>query len=221
MKIPIRKTEPVQDAEVLSEMGLSPAVKPKSVALELMPKTQSPVDARIESINSLLLKAVEKASTLFLSAEEVKALTADFDEADFVRGAGGDQDKIYLEHVALRKRLNEVVGLGQWIAINRRSWSEEFIIPAKPNKPQSTGVHVYCEAVLLIRGVFVGEAIGEMTYFKNNASQTYADAYEGSKTAAFRRCCKDFGIGLQAYSKDWCEAWKFRYPGFERPERKK
>lgn len=215
---------PLEDAEILESMALAPVTKEP---LEAMPRTQTPQEARIQSVNELLASAYAKASTLILTDNEKKRLEADFEDADFVRGAGGDENKIYLEYTALKKRLNEVIGSGQWADISRRSWNEEFQIPAKPAigkipaKPASIGVHVYCDAVLLVRGVLVGEAVGEMIYYKNNASSNYSDAYEGAQTAAFRRCCKRFGIGLQAYSKDFCEQWKMKYKGFDRPERKK
>ena len=226
MPIPSRKQSatPPKDAQILESMALTPVSKQ---TLEVMPSTQTPQEARTQSVNELLETAYQKASMLVLTGDEKKRLEADFDDADFVRGAGGDQEKIYLEYTALKKRLNEVIGLGQWCVINRRSWNEEFTTPGRPAigkmpaKPATIGVHVYCDAVLLIRGHFVGEAVGEMTYYKNNAASNYSDAYEGSKTAAFRRCCKDFSIGLQAYSKDWCDQWKMKYKGFDRPERKK
>lgn len=218
MKAPTRKSAEMQDAEILGEMGLAPVVKTQQSVAAVAPST-SVEQAKVDSINSLLTAAYSKASTLELSADEIKRLTADFDDADFQRGAGGDQNLIYLEHKALRDRLNQVIGLGKWSNIVRRTWSEEFTVPAKPNKPASTACRIYVESVLLIRGCYVGEAIGDGTYYKSNAGGNYGDAYESAKTAAFRRCTKDFGIGLQAYSKDFAEQWKARYPGFSRPER--
>lgn len=214
MKIPQPKTRTdAQDVEVLAEMGLAPAIRqPQPI--------QSAEQSKTLAVNSLLSNAYAKASMLDLSPDEIKRLTADFDDADFQRGAGGDTNLLYLEHRALRDRLNTVVGIGKWNSIPRRSWTEEFQVAAKPNKPASVGVRVYVESVLIVRGCYVGEAIGDGTYYKSNASGNFGDAYESAKTAAFRRCTKDFGIGLQCYSKDWCEAWKQRYPGFNRPERK-
>lgn len=183
---------PVEDAKVLEAMALSPA-RP----LEVMPRQES-------------------TSTIVLKPEEIKALLADFPDCDFQRGAGGDTNLIYLEHVALRNRLSEVVGLGQWRFEVIKSWNEDFTA-GNPPKP---AVRIYIEGRLIIRGVQFGCAIGDGNYFKNNAKGNYGDAFESAKTACLRRCCKDFGIGLQAYSKDWCEAWKKSYPNFERPNRK-
>ncbi len=172
---------------------------------------------RNDSIQQLLAQATLKASTLKLTAKEREALRADFPDSDFQRGAGGDANLLYLEHSALRNRLSDVIGLGEWAFEIIRSWNEDFMAGTPP-KP---GVRVYVEGMLLIRGAKVGVAIGDGNYFKNNAKGNFGDAYESAKTAAFRRCAKDFGIGLQYFSKDWCESWKSKYKGFERPERNK
>jgi hypothetical protein len=177
-------------------------------------------DARTVSVNDLLSKAYEKASQLDLSEKEIAALTADFQDVDFRRGAGGNQDLIYIEHRSLRERLNNVFGLGKWAPIVRRNWSEEFQVPPKERgKPPTKAFRVYVETVLIVRGCFVAEAIGDGVYYESNASGNYGDAYESAKSAALRRCCKEFGVGLQSWNKDWCEGWKARYPGFNRPNK--
>ena len=192
---------PPQDAEILSAMGLSPVIK-KSEFIQIP-----------EAIQQLLAQATLKASTLILSKKEQSELRADFPDSDFQRGAGGDTNLLYLEHSAIRNRISDVIGLGQWCFEIIRSWSEDYMA-GNPPKP---AVRVYVEGMLLIRGAKVGVAIGDGNYFKSNAKGNYGDAYESAKTAAFRRCAKDFGIGLQCFSKDWCEAWKKKYKGFERP----
>jgi len=192
---------PPEDAEVLAETALAPAIK-KSEAIE-----------RPAAIQQLLAQATLKASTLILTKAEQKELRADFPDSDFQRGAGGDTNLLYLEHSAIRNRLSDVIGLGQWSFEIIRSWQEDF----SAGNPPKPAVRVYVEGMLLIRGAKVGVAIGDGNYFKSNAKGNYGDAYESAKTAAFRRCAKDFGIGLQALSKDWCENWKAKYKGFERP----
>ena len=183
---------PKSDAVIEAEMGLAPAIRQP---MEVMPKQESTM-------------------TLVLKAEEMKALTADFPDSDFQRGAGGDVKLIYLEHVALRRRLNEVVGLGQWRFEVAKSWTEDF----SAGTPPKPAVRIYIEGRLIIRGVQFGSAIGDGVYYKSNAASNYGDGYESAKTYSFRRCCKDFGIGLQAFSRDFCEEWKKKYPGFDRPK---
>ena len=197
---------PPEDAQILSDMALAPVIH----------RLQTPVESRLESVNNLLSKAYENASNLKLTSKEIESLSADFNDADFRRGAGGKDDLIYIEHQALRRRLNEVIGIGQWSVIIRRNWTEDFLTAKK-----EPACRVYVEGVLLIRGCFIAEAIGDGTYYKSNAASNYGDAYEIAKSAVIRRVCKDCGIGLQAWNKDFCEAWKQKYKGFDRPEKSK
>lgn len=172
----------------------------------------TPAQARIEAVAKLTASSLAKASELQLTAEETKALLADFPDDAFQPGAAGKENLIYIEHAALRDRLTSVLGMGQWAIIVRDTWNEDFQT-AKGIK----GVRVYCRAMLLVRGCYVGEAIGDMDYYPNNASQNYGDAFEGAKTAALRRCAKELSIGLQAWRKDWCLGWWQRRRGERRP----
>lgn len=179
---------------------------------KLAPATQAQpltaAQAKIHAIADLTAAAYHRASQLALTPEESKSLQAIFPDEAFQTGAGGKSDLIYIEHAALRGRLNEVFGIGQWAIIPRSRWSEEY--------RTSTGkdaTRVYVEAMLLVRGCFVAEAVGDMAYFPHNAEQNYGDAVEGAKTAALRRCCKELGVGLQAWSRDWCKGWWARKHG--------
>lgn len=173
------------------------------------PKTQTTAaQAKVEAVAALTMKAYERASMLTLTAEEIAGLQADFPDSAFQPGAAGKEHLIYIEHAYLRDRLNQVFGPGQWAIVPRSRWAEEF----RTMKGQQAS-RVYVEAMLLIRGCFVSEAVGEMEYYPNNAGQNYGDAVEGAKTAALRRCCKELGIGLQAWKKEWCEQWWARRRG--------
>lgn len=166
----------------------------------------SPEQAKVDAIASLTMSAYAKASELKLTPEEIAGLQKEFPDEAFKSGAAGKESLIYIEHAYLRDRLNEVIGPGQWSIIPRKRWGEDFTIQ-KRNEPDVEACRVYVEAMLLIRGCFVAEAVGDMVYYKNNQSQNYGDAVEGAKTAALRRCAKELGIGLQAWKKDWCEGW--------------
>lgn len=187
-----------------------PAVREKpELAVVPAPPQQNltPQQARVDAVSNVLHKAYEKASTLELSPEQVKALKADFPDEAFKLGAGGNPDLIYIEHAYLRDRFDEVLGMGQWALVRSRPhWGEDYVT----GKGQKA-VRIYADCALLIKGCLVSEAIGEMTYFPNNASQSYGDAAEGSETAAFRRCAKKLGVGLQAWKKDFCMAWMAKH----------
>lgn len=164
--------------------------------------------AKVEAVASLTMSAYAKAATLKLTAEESAALQADFPDEAFKPGAAGKEHLLYVEHAFLRDRFTQVFGMGQWAIIPRNRWAEDFRTAKGVD-----GSRVYVEAMLVVRGCFVGEAVGAMEYYPKNESQNYGDAVEGAKTAAFRRCAKEFGVGLQAWKKDWCDAWWTRHRG--------
>ena len=168
----------------------------------------TPAQARVEAVSHCLNKAMERASTLKLTDEERTGLKADFPDDAFRRGATGDERLIYIEHAHLRDRLDAVLGVGQWTLVRTRPhWAENF----KTSKGQDA-VRLYADCALLVRGCLVGEAIGSMDYYPNNAKTNYGDAAEGAETAAFRRCAKKFSVGLQAWKKDFCAGWEARNP---------
>lgn len=176
-----------------------------AVGPALPTEAKSPVtaaQAKVEAIAELTHSAYARASQLSLTADEISKLQADFPDEAFQQGAAGKENLIYIEHAHLRDRMNQVFGPGQWAIIPRSRWHEDY----RTSKGEEAS-RVYVEAMLLIRGCFVAEAVGDMSYHKNNASQNYGDAVEGAKTAAFRRCAKELGVGLQAWKKDWCNGW--------------
>lgn len=191
--VPAETTEqPKQALTVRDPVGAIEQVKPQVTAAQ----------AKVEAVASLTFKAYERASMLTLSPDEIAKLQAEFPDEAFKPGAAGKEHLIYIEHAFLRDRLNAVIGPGQWALIPRSRWAEDFV-----SQKGVPGSRIYVEAMLVVRGAFVSEAVGEMEYYPKNASQNYGDAVEGAKTAALRRCCKEFGIGLQAWKKDWCEGW--------------
>jgi hypothetical protein len=192
-------------------LATRPEMPPPSTMVDATPIT--PEQAKVNAVAELTMKAYSKASELKLTPEEIAALEADFPDEAFRTGASGKADLIYIEHAALRERLNRVIGNGQWAIIPRKRWGEDFTIPATRDKAAVEACRIYVEAMLMIRGCFVAEAVGDMVYYKNNQTQNYGDAVEGAKTAALRRCAKEVGIGLQAWKKSWCDGWLARNRG--------
>lgn len=195
--------EPVPQSQAVAVVQHElPAVVP---APEKQPVTAA--QAKVEAIASLTMAAYAKAGMLQLTPEETEKLAADFPDEAFKPGAAGKENLIYIEHAFLRDRLIQVFGIGQWALVPRSRWAEDFMTKGSRDKAPQPGSRVYVEAMLVVRGCFVSEAIGEMEYYPGNAAQNYGDAVEGAKTAALRRCCKELGVGLQAWKKDWCEGW--------------
>ncbi len=184
------------------------AVRPDGEIIESQPGRQlTAAEAKQNAVAAVTMTAYARAGELKLTPEEDAALAEDFPDEAFRSGAGGDSQLIYIEHAHLRDRLTNVLGRGAWSLVTRSRWTEEY----KTGKGERA-VRVYSEVMLVVRGCFVSEAIGEMTYYPHNQKTTYADAIEGSKTAAFRRCAKDFSIGMQAWKKGWTEGWWQRNP---------
>jgi hypothetical protein len=176
-----------------------------------MEREITPAQARVESVAAVLDSAYRNASTLKLSPEEAKALMAEFSDDDIRTGARGDDRLIYLEHQAVRRRLLEVFGPGQWTIINRRSWLDE------------QGGWLYADTVLVCRGCFVGECIGAMRYTPKNSRTNYADAVKGAESDALGRIAGTaLGVGLQLWSKGFSEGWherqRNRAQGYQRQQ---
>lgn len=196
---------PVIEEAVPQQFDEAPADTSQALAKWSGPPTQplTPAQARVEAVASVLSAAYAKASTLELSPEAVIKLKADFPDEAFKQGAAGKADLIYIEHAFLRDRFDEALGMGQWALVRTRPhWGEDF----RTTKGEQA-TRIYADCALLVRGALVSEAIGDMVYYPNNAGQNYGDAAEGAVTAAFRRCAKQFGVGLQAWKKDFCEGW--------------
>jgi hypothetical protein len=97
---------------------------------------------------------------------------------------------IYLPHERLRNRLNEAFGAG-WYRF----------LPV--GEPLLGAMEVLWRYRLEFRDGTAAEAPGHAKYIKNNADYSYGDALETAKSDAFVRCCKDVGIGLQCWNRDY------------------
>ncbi len=195
------------EAQADYESGGALAVRPDSEIVEQPGRQLTPAEAKSNAVAAVTMTAYARAGELQLTKEESDLLGADFPDEAFRSGASGDSSLIYIEHVHLRQRLNSTLGRGAAVLVTRSQWTEEY----KTGKGERA-VRVYAQVMLVVRGCFVAESVGDMTYYPNNAKTTYSDAMRGSVTAAFRRCAADFGIGLQAWSKTWCEGWWARNP---------
>ena len=171
-------------------------------ALAVVQKPVSALAARDAGIAAFLASAYAKAGILQLTPEETKALKADFPDEAIVTGAAGKEHLIYIEAPALRNRMDEVLGMGGWSHVSLRTWNEEY--KTTKNTP---AVRVYHECVLIVRGVYITQAIGDMSYYPGNPDMNYGDAWQGSQSASLRRCLRDFGVGLQAWSKVFAAGW--------------
>ena len=201
-----------QSLKVISADDTNPLLPAPPAPLQAVRLTAE--QAKADGLAQLVANAYANAGKLKLTPEEMKLLKSDFTDDAFQRGANGNLDLLYIEHAFLRDRLDEIFG-SEW-AVIPRYWAEDFeyehIDSRDKTKSMRPASRVYCEAIIMARGCLMACAIGDMIYYKSNATQNYSDAVEGAKTAAIRRCCKERGIGLQAFKKDFVEGWKQRHP---------
>lgn len=173
------------------------------------PRVTDAAQARVDSVARVIDAAYQRASMLELTDAESKALLAPFPDSAIQPGAKGKENLLYVEHASIRGRMFEVFGPGRWSLIPRRMWTEEA----------GTAVRVYADCVLIVRGCYVGEAIGAGNYHRNNVQMDYSDAAEAAQSEALRRIGgKYLGIGLQLWNKAYTDEWKQRRKGIKPAE---
>lgn len=170
------------------------SVKPEDQALTI-------VSSQAEPESYVAAKGYEGAGTTILTPEQSKALMEPFkdEEHDIKPTAFGE---VYVSHVHIRRRLNTVIGAGQWALVPVTDKNGTMYWTDKGNT-------VCYRGRLYIRGNFVAEAVGEQTITSDG--MTYASACEGARSDALTRCCKDMSIGWECWDRSWTEAWKRRF----------
>lgn len=152
-------------------------------------------EGRANAVSAMLAEAYKNTSGIKLLPEESKALREPFADDQVSDGAQGKAGLLYVQHIHLSDRLNDVLGIGQWAIVRRSQWPDE-----KAGK-------VYVDAVLLIRGAVAADAIGAARYTPTNRMTDYSDAVESGLSDALSRCCKRLGIGSQVWDKAFCAGW--------------
>lgn len=173
-------------------------VRPNATPTLTAPEPTPSATARTDAVSLMLAKSYESASNLRLTDDEIKRLRSPFADNQIRSGARGNERLIYISHIHLSDRLNEVIGIGQWCMIRR---SERVDVAAGK---------VYVDCAMLIRGTLVAEAIGSGKYHANNASTDFSDAIETAMSDALQRLCKRLSIGSQVWDAGWCEGWLAR-----------
>jgi hypothetical protein len=138
------------------------------------------------------LNIYNNASLLKISDEEQKKLLASFDTKKIEIRPDG---LIYLPQTFWRKRLNESFGIGQWCLIVKSSTKD-------PDRNK-----LYLQGILLVRGNYVAEAVGEAEYHQDNALQSWASVWESAKSDCITRCCKDLGIASELWQPEFIKSW--------------
>lgn len=153
------------------------------------------IPAQDEVVKNELVQNYSSASSLKLTSDESEKIAADFDDDLIEIRPDG---YIYLPQVYYRKRLNTVVGVGQWGLVVKATYQETKAGKAK----------FFLNGFLVIRGCYIGEAVGEAELHEDNGSQSNASVWESAKSDCITRCCKDLGIGSQVYEPKFIREWQ-------------
>jgi len=196
-----------------NESAVAELKQPDALIVERKPATVATADeARTIAVSDLLTAAYAQASTLKLTEAESKALRAPFSDDKVRGGAKGDERILYITHIHVSDRLNDVLGIGQWALVKRSQRAEQTkTVDGKPL------TRIYFEGVMLIRGAFVAEAVGVGQYHPNNPKEDYGTGLESAMSDCLTRCCKRLGIGSQVWDKGYCDAWLKSAGGTRKP----
>lgn len=189
------KTEGVKTAK-----RTRPSQRTKAVTPVVLAKIESELNgmtsftkelATVEQIN-----VFHGASMLTVTESEKRLLTEPVIESLVEIRPDG---LLYLPQAFVRRKLNEVFGYGQWCLLRRN------ITVDKENG------YVYYEGILMVRGFYVSEAVGEQPYFTNNPQQSWASAVEAAKSDCIVRCCKDLGVASELWQPQFGREWQSNF----------
>lgn len=175
-----------------TELPLTVRSQQTEHAVSVTDKPKTAQECRTLEVSEALAPAYAKASTLEMSDQEVAALTAPFPDGMIeIRPHDG---LIYIPHIHISDRLNQVFRPGKWAMVLRRYWVAENTM--------------YGEYVLLIRGCYVGESVGGHPYQPNNPKVNYSDTLESTAGEALRRICgKRLSCGSQVWNPEYARNW--------------
>lgn len=166
----------------------------------LKPKQDALLVISGENLGSVLpAKFYEGASALKLTDEEKAILLTVQDATDDeieIRPDG----LIYVEHITVRRALSKVFG------------AEWALLPGSPivQDKMEKGILVCQRWVLVVRGCYVGEAIGAGSFYDNNIKQNKTDAAEAAGSEAIRRICAKTALGIcsNVFQKSTARRWR-------------
>lgn len=152
--------------------------------------TPNSQNSRIVTASVAIATAMTRVTDLDIDDSECKALMANFQDAEVEILPQGH---VYIPHILIRNRLNEVLGIGQWALILRDYKIDDKVLLA--------------EYVLVVRGAYVGQTIIQSVYYKNGQT-TLADKLEGMEGDAIRRlAAKKLSCGTQVWDHNYQREW--------------
>lgn len=113
---------------------------------------------------------------------------------------------IYIPGVFWRRRLIEAFGVGGWGIFQ---WSiTTAAIPDEDGNVASGRTLLYYDGSLIAHGSAIARACGEQEFYQSNKGMSHASAIEAAKTNCLERCCKDLGMFMELWDKDYADSWR-------------
>lgn len=166
----------------------------------LKPKEDPLVTVSAKSLADVLpLKFYEGASELKLTDEELDSLREYADADDDIVDIRPD-GLIYVQHIHYRRALTALFG------------TEWALLPGSGLASPPLKMTVYQRWVLIVRGKFIGEAVGAATYFEDDKWSDKSFATEGAVSEAVRRICAKSALGIfsNVWDRKFARDWKRR-----------
>lgn len=142
-----------------------------------------------------LAKLIPAAGTLILSTEQKNCLYEKTDPKSILVRPDG---LIYMPWYEYAKRLNSAFTPFGWV-----------LIPLQ--EPKIDGNFVYWWFALVVNGILCGSAIGGQEYIPSNQTMNWGDCCEAAKSNALMRICKELGMFLELWDKEFGDKWKNEY----------
>ena len=179
-----------------SKEDLPDSVPAESEKVDLPQADNEPANTD-NKFGAALADKISEAGTLELSEDEKAALYAPLDPEDVsIR----PDSMIYVAWHKYAKRLNDAFGGAGWAMIpeGHPLYNDEKTLV-------TWGFH------LMIRGTYTGYALGECEHKPESKRMTFGDAAEAAKSNALMRLCKNMGMTLELWDKEFAKNWLADY----------
>lgn len=148
------------------------------------PRTTSPVPT----------VPVDPSRFLVLTNDESKALAAPVDPNEVQIKPNGI---IYIPWESTARRLNEILGVGQW-QLHQLQWHRELNL-------------ICMTALLFVRGNYVANCFGACEYVSTNSQMSLMDAVKGAYSDVVTNAGKALGVHLELWNPNFIRDWLAKY----------
>lgn len=141
-----------------------------------------------------VMTAIDVAKYVTLSGDEYKRLSAPVDENEVQIKPNGI---IFLPWESTARRLNEVIGVGQWV-LHSPTWKRD-------------GNFVIMQAALYVRGCYVDTVYGQCEYHESNDNMSLMDAVKGAKSDCITNAGKTLGVHIELWNPNFIRTWTAKH----------